>query len=250
MQELDPKILGKIKKCLALSASDNPNEAATAMRQAHALMEKHGVTAEGIIMGDIGEAKIKSRTMARNKPEQWEAYLASTVGKAFGCSMMVGSYVPTATARIKTINDGSFIFVGLKGQAQVAAYTADVLVRRCKAARGAWIKENLGEITALRGGKKRATRLGNEFALGWVHRIAQLVHNFARPPEIERAIEQYIEAHTNIDGELPIRSTRSSDRDAAVASMASMAGMKAAAAEHLHRPVNGAAPQQQLGTSN
>ena len=120
MQELDPKILGKIKKCLALSASDNPNEAATAMRQAHALMEKHGVTAEGIIMGDIGEAKIKSRTMARNKPEQWEAYLAATVGKAFGCSMMVGSYVPTATARIKTINDGSFIFVGLKGQAQVA----------------------------------------------------------------------------------------------------------------------------------
>jgi hypothetical protein len=81
MQELDPKILGKIKKCLALSASDNPNEAATAMRQAHALMEKHGVTAEGIVMGDIGEAKIKSRTMARNKPEQWEAHLASTVGR-------------------------------------------------------------------------------------------------------------------------------------------------------------------------
>ncbi len=248
MQELDPKILGKIKKCLALAASDNPNEAATALRQAHALMEKHGVTAEGIVMGDIGESVIQSRTMARNKPEQWEAFLAATVGKAFGCSMMLHRYVPQATARIKTINEGSFVFVGLKAQAQVAAYTADVLVRRCKAARAAWIREKLGEITALPGGKKQATRLGNEFALGWVHRISQLVQDFAHPPEVDRAIESYIEAQTTKnDGESSVRSTRSDGRAAAVAQMA---GMEAAAAERLHRPVNGTAPQQQLAHSN
>jgi hypothetical protein len=38
MSVIDPKILNKIKKCLALGASANPNEAAVAMRQAHALM--------------------------------------------------------------------------------------------------------------------------------------------------------------------------------------------------------------------
>lgn len=48
MAELDPKILAKIKKCLALASSSNPNEAATALRQARALMEKHGVTSESI----------------------------------------------------------------------------------------------------------------------------------------------------------------------------------------------------------
>ncbi len=47
---VDPKILGKIKKCLALSSSDNPHEAAAAMRQAHALMAAHGVSAEQITM--------------------------------------------------------------------------------------------------------------------------------------------------------------------------------------------------------
>lgn len=247
MQELDPKILGKIKKCLALATSDNPNEAATALRQAHALMEKHGVTAEGVVMRDIGEATIKSRTMARNKPEQWEAFLAATVGKAFGCSMMVHRYVPKASARIKTINEGGFIFVGLTAQTQVAAYTADVLVRRCKAARATWIKEKLGEITALPGGKKQATRLGNEFALGWVHRISQLVQDFAHPPEVERAIEKYIDAQTNADGnESSTRSTRSDSRAAAAAQLA---GMEAAATERLHRPVNGTV-QQQLQHSN
>ena len=81
---IDPKILGKIKKCLALSSSDNPHEAAAAMRQAHALMAAHGVSAEQITMADIGEAHANSRTMARNKPAQWEGALAAMVGKAFG----------------------------------------------------------------------------------------------------------------------------------------------------------------------
>ena len=40
--DLDP-IIGKIKKCLSLSQSDNPHEAASALRQAQALMRKHGL---------------------------------------------------------------------------------------------------------------------------------------------------------------------------------------------------------------
>ncbi len=86
---IDPKILSKIKKCLALSTSDNPNEAATALRQAHALMAAHGVSTEQITMADIGEASAKSRTMARSKPAHWEGALASTVGRAFGCQLMM-----------------------------------------------------------------------------------------------------------------------------------------------------------------
>ena len=76
---IDPKILSKIKKCLALSTSDNPNEAATALRQAHALMAAHGVSTEQITMADIGEASAKSRTMARSKPAHWEGALRALV---------------------------------------------------------------------------------------------------------------------------------------------------------------------------
>ncbi|PIA66345.1 hypothetical protein CDR19_15110, partial [Ectopseudomonas toyotomiensis] len=35
------KALDKVKKCLALANSSNPNEAAAAMRQARAMMEKY-----------------------------------------------------------------------------------------------------------------------------------------------------------------------------------------------------------------
>lgn len=61
METIDPKTLSKIKKCLALSSSDNPHEAAAAMRQAKALMDKHGVSANHITMSEIGEATAKER---------------------------------------------------------------------------------------------------------------------------------------------------------------------------------------------
>jgi hypothetical protein len=50
---LDDRVLGKIKKCLALSASSNPHEAEVALRQAHALMAKHGVSSHEITMSDV-----------------------------------------------------------------------------------------------------------------------------------------------------------------------------------------------------
>lgn len=245
MSAIDPKILGKIKKCLALSASSNPNEAATALRQAHALMAKHGVTAQGVVMSDIGEAQVKSRTMARNKPELWETNLAAVVGKAFGCSLMVNRMVPRSGASRKTINEGYFVFVGIQAQAQVAAYTADVLIRRCKGARSAWIKENLGEITGLVGGKRKATQLGNSFANGWVSSIAKLVQDFAHPPEVQAAIDRYID--NVVEGgsdESPVRNANPLAGRGTLA--AQLAGMEAAAQERLYRPMDGAAPQQRL----
>ena len=42
------KIIDKIKKCLALAKSDNPHEAATALRQAQKLMEQHNLTEQDI----------------------------------------------------------------------------------------------------------------------------------------------------------------------------------------------------------
>ena len=40
----DQKILDKISKLLALSESDNPNEAAIALERAQKLMKEHSVT--------------------------------------------------------------------------------------------------------------------------------------------------------------------------------------------------------------
>jgi hypothetical protein len=231
---IDPKILVKIKKCLALAASPNPNEAATALRQAHALMDKHGVSAHEITMADIGEARVGSKTMSRDKPANWEANLAALVGKAFGCQMMV--YRNTLAQRAGHLNDGGYIFVGLKQQAEIASYTASVLIRKCKSSRQKWLTENCGGYgKGVQGQKARLTRVGDMYAEGWVASISWLVSDFANPPEVEAAIEQHIEANTS-GNEAPVRAVdeKSIGRLEAIAASA---GMRDAKSESLYRPM-------------
>lgn len=237
---IDQKILGKIKKCLALSSSDNPHEAAAAMRQAKALMTAHGVSAEQITMADIGEASAGSRTMARNKPAKWEGALASMVGKAFGCQLMLQRILVTTKPKT-TVNEGQYIFVGIASQAQIAAYTFDVLVRKCKKARSVWIAEKLKGLSGMRGGKRTATALGDDFALGWVNQVVKLVHDFAHPESVQTAIAAYIESKTknasNKSAEELFRSNEKTEFEKARLAARS-AGALAAKGETLHKPVN------------
>lgn len=240
MNDIDPKILNKIKKCLALAGSSNPNEAATALRQAHALMEKHGVSAHDVTMADIGEASVESRTMARDKPAHWEARLAALVGEAFGCQMMVSH-----TVFVKGgghVNEGRFIYVGLKQQAEVASYTATVLIRKCKVARQQWLSENFGGVgLGVKGIKAKKTRMGDMFAEGWVEAIRRLVKEFANPPEVEDAIRKHIDQVSSGNAP-PMRSIdpkRVGKNEYAAAAL----GMKAAEGERLFRPMEtGEAP--------
>jgi hypothetical protein len=229
---LDPRILGKIKKCLALSASSNPNEAAIALRQAHALMERHGVSVHEIHMADIGESETKSRTMARDKPARWEVLLATMIGKAFGCKVM---FMHHKNSRLKTpLNNGTYVFVGLKHQAEVASYTASVLARKCKITRQTWLKENLSGLGQRPGGKAKMTRMGDMFAEGWCLAVTKLVSDFANPPEVDSAIATFIKSKTTGD-EQEMRSVEQSDK---LEQIAAMAGMKAAKDISLYRPMN------------
>lgn len=240
MTSINPKILGKIKKCLALSSSDNPHEAAAAMRQAHALMTAHGVSAEQITMADIGEAQASSRTMARNKPSKWEGALAAMVGKAFGCQLMLRRFAVIDQPKA-IVNEGSYIFVGIKAQAQVAAYTFDVLARKCKKVRTAWIAKKLEGISSQRGGKRAATALGDEFAMGWVAQVTNVVRDFAHPEQVDAAIAAYIEnLATKKDGQGTDELFRSNITEHEQARLAARQhGMQAAKGESLHRPVDG-----------
>jgi hypothetical protein len=233
---IDPKVLGKIKKCLALSRSNNPNEAATALRQAHALMAKHGVSSHEVVMSDIGEGEAISRTMARDKPAEWEMRLAAKVGKAFGCRMLVSKHV-LRNGR-GHLNEGRYVFIGLKDKAEIAAYTATVLIRKCKSARQQWLTEHLGGIgTGVKGMKAKKTRMGDAFAEGWVNAISKLVVEFANPSGVETAIERYVQEQTS-GGVAEGRGLRAEDignHELAAAMM----GQKAAEGERLFRPMEG-----------
>ncbi len=163
------------------------------------LMEKHGVSANHITMSEIGEATAKSATMSRDKPANWEMCLAGMIGKTFGCKMMVSrSLYKSGHGHV---NEGQYVFVGLKQQAEIASYTASVLIRKCKKARSNFIAENMRGLSALGGGmKKKTTRMGDAFAEGWVAAISKLVTEFANPPEIDDAITQRIDAESSALG--------------------------------------------------
>lgn len=230
MSSIPPSIFSKIKKCLALSASPNPTEAATAMRQANALMQKYGVTQAAIAQSEIGEAETPSRTLSRDKPAQWEARLVGVIGKAFGCQlMMVGQRQKRGYA-----NEGRYVFVGLKHQAEVAAYTAEVLIRKCKATRAKWLEENFGGLgRGIPGAKARMTRMGDAFAEGWVVQIHERVHAFANPEGIDAAISAHVCSRTSSDDSFETRGLKKIGNNE---KLAAYAGMLAAKDEHLYRP--------------
>ena len=231
---IDAKTLAKIKKCLALAASDNPNEAATAMRQARALMDKHAVSSHDVIMADIGESAVKSKTMARDKPAQWETQLIAIVAKAFGCHAMIDRQLSVTGKGI--VNEGKYIFVGVKQQAEIAAYTASVLARRCKTARQACIAETFeGQGRGGKGRKAMMTRMGDMFAVGWVSAIQRTVTDFANPPELDAAIRRHIDDITEGRAAQSREIPRSKIGQGEYA--AALMGQQAAAEERLYRPM-------------
>lgn len=54
-QNNQDKIISKIKKCLALAKSNNPHEAAAALRQARKMMTQYQINEADVLLSDIGE---------------------------------------------------------------------------------------------------------------------------------------------------------------------------------------------------
>lgn len=209
----DPRILDKIKKCLALSQSSEPHEAAAALRQAQKLMEAHGVDQLQLKLADIGEAQIRSGASA-TKPKDWETQLLALVGKAFGCKLLWTSHYPY----------GYFTYIGLKAQVTLAEYTVQVLQRRLLRGRAAFVA---GLSPYFSRGRK--TQEADGFCHGWVGAVSKTVHAFALAKETEDLIDH-------------VKAQRSKGTQKVQARQAGygglVAGQKAGASETIHRPVN------------
>ena len=72
-------VIEKIKKCLALNKSANQHEAAAALRQAMALMEKYEIDTNDPDLLGITEVSILGSGTA--KPTVFEAVLANSIAK-------------------------------------------------------------------------------------------------------------------------------------------------------------------------
>ena len=170
-------VLDKIRKCLALAASDNPHEAAAALRQAQKLMTAHDVSDADLAASGVRERRVKAG--AASRPPTWERFLAAIVREAFHCRLIFSPAFASAT--------GSWAFVGVGADPEIAGYAFDVLLRQVKKSRAQYIRTKLKRCKNTQTKTKRA----DTFCLGYMEALAGKVAAFAQPNPHEAAIATY-----------------------------------------------------------
>lgn len=208
------KLISRLKKCLALSASPEPHEAAAALRHAQKLMAELDMTEEDLLGLEIQDVTVKTR-------EGFGAcrtmnYLATIIVDAFGVECFFERNPGTA----KRLN---VRYVGQRDRVLLAEYSHRVIWR---AMQGQW-DAFLAERSWLKGasGKRQA------FQLGWLSMVQAKVEKLTPPEDETRAVKSWIAKKF---GELteggPIRQTP-------VSADAFYAGREAGSEFNLHAPV-------------
>ncbi len=174
--------LSKIKKCLALAKSGNPNEAATAMRQAQAMMAAHMISPDDVALSDVTMQECSTRT---NSGPNWEVALASMVANAFGCDVIWTRDGGRFLGR-RVVYKRAVVFYGIASAPQVAGYAWDVLSRQCAKGRLAHIRNQPPRCKPI-----TLTARGDQYAVGWVIGVRDKLERFANPEKEQLLIEQF-----------------------------------------------------------
>lgn len=217
-QELK-KIAGKIAKLLALTSSNNPNEAAAAKRQADALMKKYNLTQGDVDASRVNQQQIKSG--GKYSQPLYLGALAATISKAFGCLCIGHS---GGGWRESTIE---FLGIGIKPE--LAAYTFDVLARQIKKDRKTY------QATLKRFKPKNKQRMADLFCQTWVAHIQTQVHEFAGTEQEKQAIKAYQKKQYGSTLKKDTRNAAQAQKDQDYD--AYNAGAKASRDVSIHKPV-------------
>ncbi|QVN08320.1 DUF2786 domain-containing protein [Pseudomonas rhodesiae] len=165
-QKIDEKKLErairKIKHCLALAQSANENEAATALRQAQALMLEYRLTEMDVKLSDVGE--VESALFRTKRRPAWDQQLSIAVAEAFSCTTLRRR--TWSSAKDQVIECATF--VGVSPAQNIALYAYEALHTKLTQARKAY-------CSAVRSGVHRsrysAETAGDHFALAWVWEV-------------------------------------------------------------------------------
>lgn len=212
------KALDKIKKLLRLAASDNPHEAAAAMRQARSLMEKYRLEESDIQLSDVYECA--ARSGSKITPPQWEANMAGAVTKAYACNLVFMSGI------------GEWRFVG--EMAELASYTMTLLLRQVRQCRRDYISVHLKRCKPA-----TKTKRADVFCKAWVSTVRQQVMTFAGNDEPSTAAAAYMLKHHSDTEKLNCRE-RNANKGAGVRTITdAMHGVLAAGEVRLNHGVGG-----------
>ena len=118
-------ITDKIKKLLALSHSDNENEAAQALAAAIRIARQHDIDLEKLKGTEFMEEIDRDNVFVRSRFEAWETSLFYGLAKYFGCRVL------TETRYVNGTHDNeTFVVFGTERDRQTVDYLATYL-RRC-----------------------------------------------------------------------------------------------------------------------
>lgn len=172
---MDKRILDKIKKLMALAGSNNPHEAANALRKAQLLMQQYQLSEADVELSDIAEHSAALVNTSKTQP-QWSLNLLAMIQQAFG-----------VTAYFSTYRERRCFFVGYQDRAEIAAYCYAVLARQLKSARRDFLASLNKRLKAT-----TKTARADLFCEGWVSGVYQQVRDLV-PSEKEQAlVAQYM----------------------------------------------------------
>ena len=177
------KSIDKIKKCMRLSKSSNPHEAAAALRQAQKLMAEHAITEGDIAASEAEAAQAKSNSSS--KPTLWEVSLAKMIAGVFGCDIIFSEVINAQWTR-----EGRYNFIGVGAQAQIASYAFTALRRQAAKARSDYTRAALKRCSY-----SAKLKRADQFSTGWVAAVRALAVKLARTDRTNEIIAAYCAMH-------------------------------------------------------
>lgn len=190
--------LRKIEKCLALSKSSEPHEAARALQQAQALMKQFKIEHPELLAVGVDENWAKSR--ATKTPPRYEASLALVVASGFGCELLFEQRLTNSS------REGGYLFIGAGPSAEVAVYTFAVLARKLLQARACYTKNKLKRY------RRNKIAAADAFCEGWVSAVAAHVGEASPDHDQRIAIEAHMELRHPELGTAKVRGRELSDQ--------------------------------------
>ncbi|UYA99053.1 hypothetical protein P9A54_gp68 [Xanthomonas phage vB_Xar_IVIA-DoCa10] len=168
------RLTEKLKKCMALSKSPEPHEAAAALRQAQKIMAELGVTEDELDGLDTADVVVKTRegfgrcrTMSN---------LATMMERAFGVKA-VFERNPGSAARLNVR------YIGPKGRVMLAEYAHKVVWRAMQAS---W-----DDLLIRRPDMKGDSGKRQAFHIGWLNSVYKQISAIAPTEAEDRAIQRY-----------------------------------------------------------
>ena len=235
-------VIEKIKKCLALSKSANQHEAAAALRQAMAFMEKYKIDADDPEL--LGIAEVSILGSGSQKPTVFEAVLANSIAKMMGCkAILSGDIKITKDLYFKKV--ATWTFIGFDPAPEIASYAFDVLFRQLKKARSVFISENLKRVQIKANKVKRA----DLFCEGWVLEATKLVSDLNPDKDKMDQIQAYVQQKHKVRNSEPTDRNKKTNTNTGRAQNDLYAGRQAGKSAKLNNAMNGGAPMEKLGVS-